>query len=131
MLHGDKRNDGINDMTEFQEKRAQAKANGDKFFQLDPCVNGHTCMRYTSSGACVECAKAANNERRKDKLGEYAQASKDRRHADKEKYRKYIREYMIAYRKTEKGKAATRKAINKYAKLNSAKNQQEEQTNDE
>lgn len=36
--------------------RKTAKANGDVYYNTGiPCINGHVCERYTSSGACVEC----------------------------------------------------------------------------
>lgn len=40
--------------------RQQAKASGAVHYEsVRPCRNGHLTLRYTSTGACVACAKAA------------------------------------------------------------------------
>jgi hypothetical protein len=38
--------------------RQQAKAEGRRTFQGNPCVHGHSGERYASNNMCVECLKA-------------------------------------------------------------------------
>lgn len=47
--------------------RKEARAKGLKrYFTGKPCVNGHTCGRYTSDGICVICKGARQKEWRQE-----------------------------------------------------------------
>lgn len=47
----------------YNPSRNAAKLAGETFYQpASPCVNGHTCKRYTTSNACFECEVARHKK---------------------------------------------------------------------
>jgi hypothetical protein len=67
--------------------RAQAREAGySVFFSGDECPQGHIAERYTRSGTCIECSKAAG-------------ARYMKKYRKTEKYLAYQREYQREYQK--------------------------------
>jgi hypothetical protein len=50
-------------------KRKEAKEQGLKVFQGNPCKLGHDGIRYVSTGSCVVCQKEATKQRRVKNVG--------------------------------------------------------------
>lgn len=51
------------------EARWDAKARGDRYFQGEPCPNGHNGTRWTHNAACVECTVNAARDFHKSEAG--------------------------------------------------------------
>ena len=47
----------MSEATPFHNTRISAARAGEKFYQGAACKSGHTGLRYTSTGKCVECAR--------------------------------------------------------------------------
>jgi hypothetical protein len=54
--------------------KAAAQAAGLKIYQGNPCVHGHAGIRFTRSGACVDCEREyAKSEKRREVSRRYYQ----------------------------------------------------------
>ena len=83
--------------------RIQAKyENLKRYFTGKPCKHNHISERYTSTGTCIQCHYEYVKT---DKYKEQNRInSENQRKKDPEAARKYMREYMKRYRKTEQGR---------------------------
>ncbi|MCO7736415.1 HNH endonuclease [Brucella intermedia] len=70
-------------------KKAEAQELGDKFFHGEPCPHGHSGMRWTHNGACVECT--INAARKFQNTPEGIEARKQWRFDNPDKVREYNR----------------------------------------
>lgn len=70
-------------------KKADAQELGDKFFHGDTCPHGHSGMRWTHNGACVECT--INAARKFQNTPEGIKARKQWRFDNPDKVREYNR----------------------------------------
>ena len=53
-----------NERMDLLKNQIEAARAQQKRYQGAPCNHGHSGVRYTSSGQCVECADAATEARR-------------------------------------------------------------------
>jgi hypothetical protein len=76
------------------KERAAAKAAGETtYFTGRPCRLGHVVHRVTSSGACVECARASEKRSRQKKTEANPNWVKERYAKNAEHYRQKCKEY--------------------------------------
>ncbi len=88
----------------------EAEILGSKFFFTGkPCGNGHISKRYTSCNICVQCVNDRRERRReylKEQSREYhrkhperhRKLAKEWRLKNLDYVRRYMRQYMVAYR---------------------------------
>jgi hypothetical protein len=47
--------------------RKEARRRGLKVYQGSPCLRGHSGLRYTSTGGCIQCISEGIRKRRRPK----------------------------------------------------------------